>query len=91
LFSSSAVGYYGAITSEHIFTETDLPGNDFLAHTCKLWEQSADQFSSLGIRTVKIRTGVVIGKSGGIISKLYLVMANNTCLGFTSPIYVASI
>jgi hypothetical protein len=70
--SASAIGYYGAITSEKVFTETDLPGNDFLAVTCQLWEKSADQFTTLNIRTVKIRTGLVIDKSGGIIPKLVL-------------------
>jgi len=68
--SASAIGYYGAITSEHIFSETDPPANDFLGQVCEEWEQAADQFSSLGIRTVKLRTGVVLSKQGGAFSKL---------------------
>ncbi len=32
--SSSAVGYYGAITSDKIFTEEDPPATDFLGDTC---------------------------------------------------------
>jgi uncharacterized protein len=68
--TASAVGYYGAITSDKIFTETDPAANDFLGETCKLWEQAADQFNEIGIRTVKIRTGVVLTKQGGALAKM---------------------
>lgn len=68
--SASAIGYYGAITSDKVFTETDPPANDFLGETCKQWEQSADKFEELGIRTVKIRTGVVLSKQGGALEKM---------------------
>ena len=47
-----------------------LPGDDFLGHTCKLWESTADEFSAVGIRTVKIRIGVVLSKQGGALSKM---------------------
>lgn len=68
--SASAIGYYGAITSNHIFTETDSPANDFLGETCRLWEDSANKFQNHGIRTVKIRTGIVLSKQGGALSKM---------------------
>jgi uncharacterized protein (TIGR01777 family) len=68
--SASAIGYYGAITNEHIYSETDLPGSDFLAQTCVQWEKAADQFISIGVRTVKIRTGIVLMKSYGALAKL---------------------
>jgi len=70
--SASAIGYYGAITSSEIFQETDSPGSDFLAQTCKEWESAADQFARKGIRTVKIRTGIVLSKEGGALKKLSL-------------------
>jgi uncharacterized protein (TIGR01777 family) len=70
--SSSAIGYYGAITSNHIFTETDLPGNDFLADTCVKWEEAANQFNTIDIRTVKIRIGIVLMKSHGALAKMIL-------------------
>ena len=70
--SSSAVGYYGAITSDKIFTETDAPANDFLGETCKQWEEIADKFEELGIRTVKIRTGVVLSEQGGALEKMII-------------------
>jgi len=68
--SASAVGYYGAITSENIFTEDDLSYPDFLGETCRKWEEAADNFETLGIRTVKIRTGLVLAKNKGSLSKI---------------------
>ena len=70
--SASAVGYYGTATSEKIFTEEDPPGEDFTAQVCIKWEQAADQFSMLGIRTVKLRTAIVLGPDGGALSKLVM-------------------
>lgn len=68
--SASAVGYYGAITSERVFAEVDPPSNDFLGEVCRKWEESADNFKKLNIRSVQIRSGVVLTKRGGILSKL---------------------
>lgn len=68
--SASAIGYYGTITSDKIFTETDQPANDFLGNICGKWEQITDRFKDLGIRTVKIRTGVVLTRQGGALSKM---------------------
>ncbi len=68
--SASAIGYYGTITTDNIFSEIDLPSDDFLGETCRQWEQSADNFEKLGIRTVKIRTGIVLANEGGALSKM---------------------
>ena len=70
--TASAVGYYGALTTEKIFRETDSAATDFLGETCSLWEKAADQFTEIGMRTVKIRTGVVLSKEGGALTKLLL-------------------
>ena len=70
--SASGIGYYGTITTDKIFSETDPPSDDFLGETCRLWEQSADNFEKLGIRTVKIRTGLVLTKQGGSLEKMIL-------------------
>lgn len=70
--SASAVGYYGSVTTDKIYIETDPPAEDFLGSTCKLWEESADLFENRGIRTVKIRTAVVLEKSDSALSKLML-------------------
>jgi uncharacterized protein (TIGR01777 family) len=68
--SASAVGYYGLCTSNHILMETDPPANDFLGDTCHKWEQSANRFKEAGIRTVTIRTAVVLTRHGGALSKM---------------------
>jgi len=68
--SASAIGYYGSVSSKHIYTESDSSGSDFLAKACIEWENAADQFNTLAIRTVKIRTGIVLTKAGGALSKI---------------------
>jgi len=68
--SASAIGYYGAITTDKIFVESDQASQDFLGETCRLWEEAANSFESLGIRTVKIRTGVVLTYQGGALAKM---------------------
>ena len=68
--SSSAVGYYGAINDPHIFTENDPANDDFMGRTCLAWEDAADKFSHQNIRVVKIRTGLVLSKKGGLLAKL---------------------
>lgn len=68
--SSSAVGIYGSVTSEIIFSESDNPGNDYLAEVCKLWEDSIFQFEVDDIRTVAIRTGIVLSTIGGALKKM---------------------
>jgi uncharacterized protein (TIGR01777 family) len=45
--SASAVGIYGAVTSQEICTENTLPANDFLGTTCQIWENTADQITTL--------------------------------------------
>ncbi len=68
--SASAVGYYGAVTKDGIFTEDDPAANDFTGSVCQLWEESADLFSKAGIRTVKIRTAMVLEKYDSGLSRL---------------------
>lgn len=72
IVSASGVGYYGAITSEKVFTETDKPATDFLGKTCEQWEHAVDMFNQLNIRTVKLRTGIVLAKEGGALPKMLL-------------------
>ena len=83
LISSSAVGYYGAVTTDKIFDETTESGFDFLGTTCKKWEEAALKFKEVGVRTVILRKGVVIGKEGGIYQKLSPLakLGINTSLG----------
>ena len=68
--SASGVGIYGAINGEEICTENTPAENDFLGSTCQKWEAAADTISTLEIRVVKIRTGLVLGKDDGFLKKL---------------------
>lgn len=81
--SSSAVGYYGSVTIDEIFTEKSNNGSDFLASVCRKWEASALQFESLGVATVILRKGVILGKDGGMYQKLAPLakLGINTSLG----------
>ena len=62
------------ITSEKIFSETDPPAGDFIGEVCRQWEQSADRFQESGIRTVKIRTGIVLTRKGGALGRMILTV-----------------
>lgn len=68
--SASGVGIYGAISGQAICTEDQKPANDFLGLTCQKWEAVATEFELEGIRTVKVRTGLVLGKNDGFLEKL---------------------
>jgi len=68
--SASAIGIYGAYTTKEICTEEKPSANDFLGTTCEKWENSIDTINSLGIRTVKIRTGIVFGRNEGFLKKV---------------------
>jgi uncharacterized protein (TIGR01777 family) len=68
LVNGSAVGYYGT-DPEKEFDEYSFAGNDFLAEVCKAWETEADVAGELGLRVVKLRTGIVMG-NGGALAKL---------------------
>lgn len=68
--SASAVGIYGATTSHKICTENTPAATDFLGQTCQNWEDAVAKIDSLGIRTVKLRTGIVLGKNEGFLKKV---------------------
>jgi uncharacterized protein len=70
--SASATGIYGMEHMGKVMQEEDVPAeaDDFLAVTTRLWEESAGLFRSSGIRTVKIRTAIVVSSKGGFLKKL---------------------
>ncbi len=80
--SASAVGYYGAINSDKIFSEDDLPTDDFLSNCCQLWENSSKDLESLKIRRIIIRVGIVLSNKGGALTKMITPFK----LGFGSTI-----
>jgi uncharacterized protein len=66
---SSAIGYYGN-RGDELLTEQSAPGNGFLADICQQWEAAAHPAAEAGIRTVLIRTGVVLSPKGGALGKM---------------------
>jgi uncharacterized protein (TIGR01777 family) len=71
LVSASAVGYYGHAGDERL-TEDAPPGDDFLAQVCVAWENEAQRAEQLGLRVVRIRTGVVLDAQGGALGRMLL-------------------
>ena len=65
--SASAIGWYGD-SGNRAVVESDSAGNDFLAAVCREWEAAADLAS--GVRTVKIRTGLVLDPTGGALGRM---------------------
>lgn len=69
LVSSSAAGYYGAHGDEELGEDAPA-GRDFLAEVCVAWEREADAAEQLGMRVVKVRTGIVLDRQGGALKKM---------------------
>jgi uncharacterized protein len=68
LISASAVGYYGSRPDP--IDEDAPPGDDVLARVCVAWEREAEQAEALGIRVVRVRTGVVLDRRGGALKRM---------------------
>lgn len=66
--SGSAIGFYGAADDEK-FDETSSAGDGFLADVCVQWENAAQPAIAAGIRTVFLRTGIVLSPKGGALKK----------------------
>ncbi|RKH12501.1 TIGR01777 family protein [Corallococcus sp. CA053C] len=67
---ASAVGYYGGARADQPLTEEDAPGDDFLAHVCQGWEAEAARAMEAGLRTVRLRIGVVLHPAGGVLHRM---------------------
>lgn len=65
--SASAVGWYGE-TGNRAVTEKDRSGDDFLAGVCCEWEAAADLAGD--VRTVKLRTGLILDPKGGALHRM---------------------
>ncbi len=66
--SASAVGYYGD-TGDRAVDEQSPAGSGFLADVCVAWERSGRPALEAGIRTVFLRTGIVLAPTGGALGK----------------------
>ena len=72
VISASAIGWYGADTEQskrNGFTEEAPADTTFLGETCRLWEESIEPVTQSGKRLVKLRTGIVLSKTGGALSE----------------------
>lgn len=68
---ASAVGYFDGHSQEDaMLSEKDSKGSGFISDLCHEWENEALGVQTSGHRTVIIRLGLVLGKSGGVYSKM---------------------
>ncbi|HSI88827.1 MAG TPA: TIGR01777 family oxidoreductase [Pyrinomonadaceae bacterium] len=67
--AGSAVGFYGD-RGDEVMTEASRAGDTFLSDVCKEWEAESRRAEDLGIRTVLLRTGIVLSKDGGALGTM---------------------
>ncbi|MGB7051203.1 MAG: TIGR01777 family oxidoreductase [Acidimicrobiales bacterium] len=68
LVNASAVGYYGD-GGDELLTETSTNGTGFLADLCRQWEETTGPAADAGIRTVVVRSGIVLAPQGGALGR----------------------
>jgi uncharacterized protein (TIGR01777 family) len=78
---ASAVGYYGDRGDERL-DETASPGTGFLADVARAWEDGTEPAQAAGIRTVRMRFGVILTSRGGAFARMRLPFE----LGLGGPI-----
>ncbi len=66
---ASAIGFYGD-RGEEVLTEESANGQGFLPEVCREWEEASRIASEAGIRTVNLRTGLVLSGKGGALAKM---------------------
>jgi uncharacterized protein len=71
LVNSSAVGIYGD-RGDEILEDDAAVGGGYLAQLCRDWEAAADGVAELGLRVMKWRTGVVLGRDGAAFKQMAL-------------------
>lgn len=69
LVSGSAIGYYG-LRGDEVLTERNGPGSGFLADVTQQWEAATFPAEQVGIRTLHLRTGIVLASRGGALAKM---------------------
>lgn len=62
--SASGVGYYGAFTTDKVFTESDPNAQDVIGRLTRAWEDAVDEWTDI-TRVVKLRTPMVLAREGG--------------------------
>ena len=69
LLNASAIGYYGD-RGDDVLTEASSIGHGFLPEVCLAWETHAEGAARLGVRTVRLRFGVVLAREDGALAKM---------------------
>lgn len=69
---ASAIGFYGPRPGTERLTENASRGQGFLADVVDAWEAAAKPAESLGVRTIMLRIGIVLGENGGPLEKMIL-------------------
>src|SRR5512134_791302 len=69
--NASGVGFYGP-QGDEVLDESSGPGRGFLADLCVQWEAAAREVSSLGIRVLCLRAGMVLEREGGALPRMAL-------------------
>jgi uncharacterized protein (TIGR01777 family) len=77
--SASGAGIYGDRPGE-ILTEDSSPGHGFRTTVCLAWEAEARRAEALGIRTVLLRFGTILDRSGGYLGKVLPWFRRGACL-----------
>lgn len=67
LVSSSAVGYYGDHGTEVVTEESEPLDASFLSEVCEAWEAATGPAADAGIRTVQMRSGIILTPAGGAL------------------------
>lgn len=68
LLSGSAIGIYGD-RGDELLDETSPPGQGYLVDVARAWEGATEAAEQAGVRTVHLRTGIVLGAAGGALAK----------------------
>jgi uncharacterized protein (TIGR01777 family) len=71
LLSGSAIGFYGATQAQTV-DESAPAGAGFLAEVAQDWEAATQPAQAAGIRTIHLRTGIVLSPHGGALKNLLL-------------------
>jgi uncharacterized protein len=69
--TGSAIGVYGD-RGDEVLDESSELGSGFLADLCRAWEAAASPATEAGIRTVAVRSGIVLGHGGALAPQLKL-------------------
>ena len=79
--SASAIGYYKN-PSQSPLNEASPPDNGFLAKVCQDWETETFKADALGVRTLALRLGMILGYDGGVTAKILPLFR----MGFGGPL-----